>query len=78
MTIKTLYKKCLQAHRINGIKYDRDTVNYWMPKELQDAMYWMLDAEPDHLWVKARRLNSGGKLVVLRSQFHFKALLAVR
>jgi len=78
MNIKDRYKQCLRVHRIYGIMFDRNIVSYWMPKEHVDSIYWMFDAEPDHLYIKMLRLNSGGKLRVLKSQFSFKNKLIVR
>jgi len=69
--IKEVYKKCLHAMRLNGERFGHwETCFYWMGKspELTAKVYESLTAEPDHLKIKALRLNSGGQLHVFKNK----------
>ena len=64
------YKKLRQAHRINKDFQDWDTILYWSGFNLDLArrLYDHLGQEIDHLMIKALRMRSGGKLLVINGK----------
>jgi hypothetical protein len=63
-TTKQNYKKMLQANRISGGVLDYDIAAYWMGRDMARKLYDADQLNIDFLAVKARRINSGGKIQV--------------
>jgi hypothetical protein len=82
MNIRKVYKSWHQAVRANESRVFGcfDTCLYWAQGNIDLArrLYVHQKSEVDALWVRARRLKSGGKLTVKTRSFDGSKFLTVR